>query len=231
MTARSGFAGLLVRRECWVLSWRGRLLLAALLGAALAGLGYAAYPFLAVTERVPANILVIEGWTGTAVMRQAAAEFKGGGYRSLVLVRTVLGADDEDGRLLGQRLADALERFGVPRQRMVALFPDVARKDRTYHSAKAVVEWLESQSDPEVEGINVATVGPHARRSRLLYRKAFHGICPVGVVSLQTPSYDPARWWRSSEGVRDVIGEIIAFSYSRLLFREPAAVAGSRVPP
>ena len=54
--------GLLDRRERWSLSWRGRLIVtfAVLLFGAVVLKG--AYPFLAITHRVDANILVVEGW-------------------------------------------------------------------------------------------------------------------------------------------------------------------------
>jgi hypothetical protein len=33
---------------------------------------------------------------------------------------------------------------------------------------------------------------------------------------VQDRNFDPAHWWRSSAGVRTVIGEAIAYLYSRL---------------
>ena len=58
---------------------------------------------------------------------------------------------------------------------------------------------------------NVATQGPHARRSRWLYQKAFGDSCVVGIIALRNLEYDPAQWWRTSEGVREVIGESLAY--------------------
>ena len=40
----------------------------------------------------------------------------------------------------------------------------------------------------------------------------------VGIIAARDPDYDPARWWRYSEGVRDVMGEVIAYLYIRLCF-------------
>lgn len=211
-------AGLLVRREAWVLSWRARILLTLLLIAAAAGWVKVVYPFLALTERVPASVLVIEGWTGTAAMRQAAEEFRSGGYQTALLVRPVLGPYDQDGRFFGERIAAALVEYGVPPPQLVTIYPDTVQKDRTYHIATAALQWIASQPDP-VYGVNVATLGPHARRSRLLFQKAFGTTCPVGIVSLRNLAYDPAHWWRTSEGVREVLGEFIAYGYVRLLFR------------
>ena len=66
--------------------------------------------------------------------------------------------------------------------------------------------------------LDLATLGPHARRSRLLYEKAFGPQVKIGIVALVNREYDPAHWWRTSEGVREVIGEGIAYMYARFLF-------------
>jgi hypothetical protein len=58
----------------------------------------------------------------------------------------------------------------------------------------------------------------HARRTRLLFPKALGPDVEVGIIAVQTPDYDPKRWWRYSEGVRDVIGESIAYVYARFFF-------------
>jgi len=43
----------------------------------------------------------------------------------------------------------------------------------------------------------------------------------MGVISMEDPKYDPAHWWRSSEGVREVMSETIACVYVWLLFHPP----------
>jgi hypothetical protein len=65
---------------------------------------------------------------------------------------------------------------------------------------------------------NLISVGPHARRSRLLFEKAFGREVRVGIIALESQDYDPQHWWRSSMGVRVVTDELIAYSYARLLF-------------
>ena len=63
--------GVFDRKERWSLSWRGRLILAsaALLVGALCVKGV--YPFLAVTNRVGADVLVVEGWVHEYTIRAA----------------------------------------------------------------------------------------------------------------------------------------------------------------
>jgi hypothetical protein len=108
----------------------------------------------------------------------------------------------------------AEEVFAVPA-------PDV-RQDRTYASAVALREWLRDRS-VQPEAITVVSVGAHARRTRLLYGKAFGADTRIGIIAVPDRNYDARRWWASSAGVRDVIDETVAYLYARLLFRPPNA--------
>jgi hypothetical protein len=36
--------------------------------------------------------------------------------------------------------------------------------------------------------------------------------------SVSNPDYNPKQWWRYSDGVREVIGESIAYIYAKFLF-------------
>ncbi len=216
---RAALGGLLCRRECWMLSGRGWLLALVLIVGLLAAVRYGAYPFLTVTDRVPADLLVIEGWSPPNTMRQASSEFLHGGYQRVVLIRPVLETGDqyESGRYSGDYMARMLVADGVPKEKLSTLFPNVASKDRTFHSALTVKQWLK-EGGMEIKALDVATLGPHSRRSRLMYQKAFGEGVKIGMIALDDHEYDAKRWWRTSEGVREVIGESIAYLYARLLF-------------
>ena len=67
--------GLLVRRFRWTLSMRAKLLLLGLLVTISVVTFFGIYPFLAVTHRVDADILVVEGWIGPYAIQFAAKEF------------------------------------------------------------------------------------------------------------------------------------------------------------
>jgi hypothetical protein len=77
------FWGILRRKERWALSWRGWLLgiTAGLIAAYFALLSV--YPFLAITHRVNANILVVEGWIHEYAIRSAVDEFRSGSYEQV----------------------------------------------------------------------------------------------------------------------------------------------------
>ncbi len=74
----------------------------------------------------------------------------------------------------------------------------------------------------DATSLNLMTMSDHSRRSRLLFRKALGRDYHVGIISIESQDYDPNRWWKSSEGVRTVVGEIIAYGYARFLFWPPA---------
>ena len=215
-------AGLVARRECWSLTWRGRFLVLGLMAATLTFLVLEAEPFLAPTERVPADLLVIEGWTQPFTMKQAANEFTSGRYQRAILVRTIADLDDkyESGQFAGDYLVNLLEKYGVPAEKITALYPLVAKTDRTYSSALEVKKWLARQG-MAVKSLDLMTMGAHARRSRLLYEKAFGDGTRIGVISMGDVAYERRHWWRVSEGVREVLGETIAYIYARFFFRPP----------
>lgn len=98
--------------------------------------------------------------------------------------------------------------------------PDV-RKDRTYASALALKEWLAAHGT-NISSLTVVSQGAHARRTRLLYEKAFGSDVEIGIISIPSREYDPKRWWTKSAGVREVVDETVAYLYARLIFREPA---------
>jgi hypothetical protein len=62
------------------------------------------------------------------------------------------------------------------------------------------------------------TLGAHARRTRLLFEKALPKEASVGIIAVENQDFDASHWWRSSQGVRTVVGEIIGYAYARLVF-------------
>ncbi len=81
----------------------------------------------------------------------------------------------------------------------------------------AVKGWL-SGSGIHARGVDVYTLGAHSRRSRLLFKKAFGDDTAIGVIAADDQSYDPKVWWESSNGVRTVLSELIAYIYAVVFF-------------
>ena len=201
------------------LTLRGWVLLLAVCGALASGLIGTVYPFLAVTAPVEANMLVVEGWAPDFSMRAAIDEFRRRSYRELIAT----GGPLEKGEPLSQygdyaqigRLT--LERLGAPTGALHAVPAPKVKRDRTFSSAVALRKWL-LQRGSLPEAINVITTDAHARRTRLLFEKAFSGKTKIGIIAVPDERFDGSRWWRSSAGVRTVADELIAYLYSRFFF-------------
>jgi uncharacterized SAM-binding protein YcdF (DUF218 family) len=211
--------GLFVRRERWSLSWRGRLVVLCVVVLLTAAVVLGIHPFLAVTNPAHSDYLVVEGWIHYQRFEQAAQEFRNGHYKKLltsgVQRDTAIKPGSKDN--YADYAAEQLKDFGVTDDQSQAVPCWVNHRDRTYNSALAVKKWFENNGI-KIKSIDVVSEGPHARRSRLLYQKAFGSDVHVGIIAVQDPTYDPDHWWRSSEGVREVIGETVAYLYAKFCF-------------
>jgi len=212
--------GLFDRKERWSLSWRGRLIVtfALLLVSVLFLKGV--YPFLAITHRVDANTLVVEGWINEYAIRAAAKEFQSNHYQR---VFTTGGPVRGTGGYINDFMtsasvgADLLKKWGVPDERLQMVPCRVTDRDRTYGSAVALRNWFRDHNTV-VSGIDVITEDVHARRTRLLFQKAFGKDVQVGIIAVANVDYPANRWWHYSQGLKDVVSEFTAYLYARLLF-------------
>lgn len=212
--------GLITRRERWGLSGRGWLATALVL--LLAGWGWRLniHPFLAVTHRVPAKVLVVEGWTHYFGVDAAVNEFKTGHYDRLL---TTGGPCEGFGPISSiydteaWQSAGRFKQAGLPDAEVQAVPSCFVGRDRTYNSAVALRNWFR-EHDRQVVSLNVMTEDAHARRTWLLFRKALGPDVQVGIISIRNPDYDADHWWRSSQGVREIIDEGVAYLYAKLFF-------------
>lgn len=217
------FFGLFNRRERWGLSLRGWLFF--LILAVVTALTYAwnIHAFLAQTRRENTKVLVVEGWARQYAMNAAVAEFHNGRYEMIYTTGgPIVGTDGatNDFNTSASVGAELLVKTGMPADLVQMVPSHVAGRDRTYSSAIALRDWFEAHH-VNVQSINVLTEDAHARRTRMLFQEAFGPQVAVGIVSVQNPDYDPARWWHYSEGVREILGESIAYLYAKFVFRPP----------
>ena len=183
------------------------------------------YPFLAVTQRVSANALVVEGWVHRYGIRAAVAEFKNGPYQCAFSTGgpvTGNGGYVNDFQTSASVAAELLKKDGIPLESLEMVPSHVIGRDRTYSSAVALREWLR-EHNAGVRSFNVVTEDTHARRTRLLFQEAFGEGVKVGIIAVPNPDYDAKHWWRYSEGVKDVLSEGIAYLYAKFLFWPGAA--------
>ena len=216
---RRALGGVFVRRECWTLSLTAKIIILAIcISVTWAGIRFV-QPFLAVTKPVQGQLLVVEGWIPRYGLQQAVSVFRSGHYQRMVTSGCTRMNDLDGLTATNPAVAAAIQvqRYGMDAALVTAVPCPIELKDRTYNSALAVREWCE-KSGVSTVSVDVLTSGPHARRSRLLFQAAFGSKTKVGVIAIEDRSYDPAHWWRSSEGVRDVVGEGLAYLYARILF-------------
>ncbi len=178
------------------------------------------YPFLALNRPRGGELLVVEGWIPDYSLSDLRAEFAKGKYGLLLVTGNPI--------LKGEPLAEyknyadltraILLKNGWPEDKVVAVPSSEALRDRTYAAARALKEWI-SQSTISVRSFTIYSRGAHARRTWMLFQMALKGQAEVGVIASRDLRYDEKRWWKTSEGVRDILDEMIAYLYARLLFR------------
>ncbi len=176
--------------------------------------------FLSPNQPVRANVLVIESWIPDYALQGVLDEFRRGHYKLLIAAGIGLPVEwmGQTRYRTGSELAAAtLGALGLETNRIVALPFSNSARDRTYAAALGVKDWLES-SHPAVKAVNLYSVGPHSRRSRLLYQKALGSGVKVGVIAHPDAWYNPRQWWASTQGFESVAGEAIAYLYARLFF-------------
>jgi hypothetical protein len=194
MTERKPGRGFLQRRECLLPTWRGWLVLllaaAALIIFSIRGV----YSFLAVNDPVDNGALVVEGWLPDYAFQEAIKEFKKGHHSQIFVTGGPLenGAPLSEYRTFAELGAATLLHLGLNTNAVQAVPAPAVRLDRTYASALALKNWLVSHKIVETN-FNVISLGPHSRRSRLLFVKALGNNYKVDVIAVANQEYDTNR--------------------------------------
>ena len=216
----SSRTGLIRKKERWTLTLRGwGVVLAVFVLGGVVGV-HSVFPFLSVHDPLKCELLVVEGWIPDYLIADVKSEFEQGGYKLLVITGTPItkGEPLAEQKTYPELTRAILLKYGWDEETVKAVPCGAALRDRTYSSALALKDWL-SSSDSQFKSFNIFSRGSHCRRTRLLYQFAFRDSAQVGVISGKDQRYDGAHWWRSSEGVRDIINESIAYFYARVIFR------------
>ncbi len=165
--------GLIERREHWVLKGRGWFILLISIATVLVLILITIHQFLSVNDPVEGDILVVEGWIPDYALEKAINEFKTHNYRLLVTTGLPLlaGSHLSKYKSSAEVAAATLIQLGLDEDLIAVVPAPATRKDRTYASALALRKWLLNSNVP-VKSFNIYTLGTHARRSRLLFKKA-----------------------------------------------------------
>lgn len=173
------------------------------------------YPFLARQAPVEAEILVVEGWLVDDLLARALEWAGTNGVKKIVATGGPLerGGYLADWQTYAEMTKARLEKMGMAEKFELAAAPaEKVRRGRTRESARA----LKAALGMERGAFNLASEGPHARRSWRAFQAEFGDGVEVGSLALTPVEYGADDWWRCSEGVRAVIAETIAYGYDLL---------------
>ena len=175
------------------------------------------YPFLATTQSPYRGWLTIEGWINDHSLKHAVKLYHAGSYYGILCT----GGPLETGHYLAphrtypEMTAARLQYLGIPHASIHPIIATQVQRDRTYAAALALQKYLDQHALTN-QPIHLITIGPHARRSHLLFRRALGPETPVGITALPDPDYPSKRWYAYSKGVRNVLSEAIAYFYAKM---------------
>ena len=206
-------------RRCTILcpTWLGSFCIGVILFILVAAWFTYGESDLAVTDRSQADILVVEGWIGRKGIRAAVDEFERGGYRFIVASGGLTSGRWEDQPVsYASMAAQEMMQLGIPKERIVVARSANTESHRTFESAVAVWRTLQ-EARINAMALNVFTLGPHARRSALVFSKVSSPGVKVGVIGWVPAEYKDEPWWQSSDRSRELLDETVGYLYELLL--------------
>jgi hypothetical protein len=206
------------KKEIWVPTWKGWLAILLLFVMLVVGLVRFIVPFLAPNKPLGAPVLVVEGWAAEEVILRAI-QLDNEHHYGLVITA---GQEIEKGMDIthygdyANLAASRLVALGFKGTNLVKVPAPRVPKDRTYHAAQKVHEYLVKNTN--YREMDLLTQSVHARRSWYLYGLACAPDVKVGIIADPNPEFAEDRWWKTSNGVRIVLSEAIGYVYARLVF-------------
>ena len=171
--------------------------------------------FLAISRPVVGNILVVEAWIwNSSAIKEAADEFARGHYEWLVTIGEPIEEERTPDRSNTAVLAaKKLQDLGIDKDCIIMLIIPNASQHRTYLSALTLKKWL-MESRIHLTGVNVFTLGPHARKSLVLFERALGPEVKVGVIAGTDDSYAANCWWISPRGIYVIVRKLLGYIYA-----------------
>ncbi|HVU18449.1 MAG TPA: ElyC/SanA/YdcF family protein [Candidatus Didemnitutus sp.] len=195
--------------------WGWALVVSVGFGIAL-GWVFGAESFLAVTQREDSDVLVVEAWIGYAGLDAAKDEFLRGHYRYIVSAGGKSDSPWDNGQMnYADEGARHLAALGLPASAILIAHQVPTTRQRTFATAAAAWRALDA-AHLHPAAINVFTLGAHARRSRLIFSRAFSP-AKVGVIAWIPPDRAPGKWWQSSIRAEELIKESVGYLFERLM--------------
>ena len=196
------------RHVVWLPKWwlilLGFLLISILMWVAVRH----AATYLAVTEPINGQYLIVEGWQDETSLKQALAMFHLHHYQYLI---TTGGPDTRHIRPKYKTYAEQSAAFlvanGLKADKLIVIPTPASAQDRTFLSAVMVRKWLENNNMTK-EKMDIFTEGVHARRTLTLYKMAFQSNDNFGIYASKPNNYSLSAWWKTSDGAKSVLTEV-----------------------
>jgi uncharacterized SAM-binding protein YcdF (DUF218 family) len=171
------------------------------------------YDYLSPNKPIITNTLVIEGWLDDFAIEEVYSIYLENEYEIIITT----GGPLDNGYLATRFITAAnlakatLIELGMDSTKIVTVPRKHVLKSRTYQSALALKDWIET-NNPNLKSFNLVSLGTHSKRSLLLFQKALPDK-EIGIIALRDQRFDPEKWWKTSKGSRTVITEAIGYFY------------------
>jgi hypothetical protein len=106
--------------------------------------------------------------------------------------------------------------LGIDSSSVIAVPAKKVRINRTLTSALAFRDWLNTTSI-KIKGINIISLGPHARRTWMTYNKILKEKYEIGIIALPDIKYDNSRITGILNTVRQTLG-IVYYWFILMLY-------------
>ena len=97
--------------------------------------------------------------------------------------------------------------MGINSSQIIATPGETVIVNRTLTSALAFRDWLK-QTNTDISGINIISMGAHARRTWMIYNRILKEKYPIGIISLPDYVYTQSRIYRLLKNIRETLGII-----------------------
>lgn len=210
---------LFTRKNVYVPTAAGWLMLFALFGFFFWLSLHGIYPFLSKPQKPGSDILVVEGWLPDNGLRAAIDFYRANGYKRMIItgIPITQWTHTTPHTNMADASAETMRRMLFRDTIYTVSIPSNIYRDRTYATAVALKMRFEEWGLPPEQSFDLYSMGAHARRSWNMFRKAFPDT-HIGLLVATDQSFDPETWYKSSRGFRTVSSEWISYWYTALAF-------------
>ena len=207
------------RKNVYVPTTAGWLLLLILLLIISWGVLQSIYPFLSKPRKAVSDILVVEGWLPDNGLRDAIDYYRAHGYKKMIItgIPITQWTYTSPHSNMADASAETMRRMLFRDTIYTVSIPSNIYRDRTYATAVALKMRFEEWNLPQDQSFDLYSMGAHARRSWNMFRKAFPDT-HIGLLVATDLSFEPETWYKSSRGFRTVFSEWISYWYTTFAF-------------